>query len=170
MHLSQQKLCTRKMEVALEVKVISTFTEIHVHGDERWPTEVTLNTYFRGVEWMWYLNSPIRPFDLCQMVHIEYFIPSGPFLFFQIPSEGRPVFDEMRSLAQVKRFGMAVMFLSGSEKKGKSRNITCPMNPNVFFHSRFPLLPSQKNNYSKSVVHFLRWLVRDTSLFSIATY
>ena len=27
----------------------STFTELHVHGDERWPTEVTSNTYFRGV-------------------------------------------------------------------------------------------------------------------------
>ena len=28
---------------------ISTFTDLHVHGDERWPTEVTSNTYFRGV-------------------------------------------------------------------------------------------------------------------------
>ena len=27
----------------------STFTEFRVHGDERWPTEVTSNTYFRGV-------------------------------------------------------------------------------------------------------------------------
>ena len=25
----------------------STFTELHVHGDERWPMEVTTNTYFR---------------------------------------------------------------------------------------------------------------------------
>ena len=28
---------------------ISTFTELHVHDDERWPTEVTSNTYFRSV-------------------------------------------------------------------------------------------------------------------------
>ena len=48
MHLSQYKICTRKMELVLEVKFISTFT-LHVHGDERWPTEVTSNTYFRGV-------------------------------------------------------------------------------------------------------------------------
>ena len=27
---------------------ISTFAELHVHGDERWPTEVTSSTYFRG--------------------------------------------------------------------------------------------------------------------------
>ena len=26
---------------------ISTFTEFHVHGEERWPMEVTSNTYFR---------------------------------------------------------------------------------------------------------------------------
>ena len=37
------------MELALEVKCISTFTELHVHANERWPTEVTSNTYFRGV-------------------------------------------------------------------------------------------------------------------------
>ena len=30
-------------------KFISTFTELHVHGDERWPTEVTSNTYCPGV-------------------------------------------------------------------------------------------------------------------------
>ena len=28
-------------------KFISTFTELHGHGDERWPTEVAPNTYFR---------------------------------------------------------------------------------------------------------------------------
>ena len=35
------------MELALELKFY--FTELHVHGDERWPMEVTSNTYFRGV-------------------------------------------------------------------------------------------------------------------------
>ena len=35
------------MELALEVKFSSTFTELHVHGDERWPMEVTSITYFR---------------------------------------------------------------------------------------------------------------------------
>ena len=39
------------MDLALEVKLISTFTElVHIHGEERWPTEVTSNTYFRGVD------------------------------------------------------------------------------------------------------------------------
>ena len=40
MHLQQHNLCTRKTEFALEVKF---------YGDECWPTEVTSNTYFRGV-------------------------------------------------------------------------------------------------------------------------
>ena len=40
MHLQQHDLCTRKTELALEVKF---------YGDECWPTEVTSNTYFRGV-------------------------------------------------------------------------------------------------------------------------
>ena len=34
------------MELALEVKF---YLDFHVHSDERWPTEVTSNTYFRGV-------------------------------------------------------------------------------------------------------------------------
>ena len=49
MHLSQHKLCTRKMELALEVKFSRLSLSLHVHGDERRPMEVTSNTYFRGV-------------------------------------------------------------------------------------------------------------------------
>ena len=49
MHLSQHKLYTGKMELALKVKFISTSTELHANGDERWPMEVTSNSYFRGV-------------------------------------------------------------------------------------------------------------------------
>ena len=37
------------MELALEVEFYLDFTELHVHDDERSPTEVTSNTYFRGV-------------------------------------------------------------------------------------------------------------------------
>ena len=33
---------------------ISTFTELHLHGDERWPTEVTSTTYSRGVGQAWH--------------------------------------------------------------------------------------------------------------------
>ena len=40
MHLQQHNLCRRKTELALEVKF---------YGGECWPTEVTSNTYFRGV-------------------------------------------------------------------------------------------------------------------------
>ena len=40
MRLQQHNLCTRKTELALEVKF---------YGDECWPTEVTSDTYFRGV-------------------------------------------------------------------------------------------------------------------------
>ena len=58
MHLVQHWLCTRKIELALQVKFISTFSELHVHGDERWPTEVTSNAYFRGVT----LRSALRHF------------------------------------------------------------------------------------------------------------
>ena len=37
--------------------------ELHVHGDERWPMEVTSNTYFRGVvETMTELNYMIAPY------------------------------------------------------------------------------------------------------------
>ena len=51
MHLSQHKLCTRKTELSCaRWNFISTFTELHAHSDERWPTEVTSNTYFRGVQ------------------------------------------------------------------------------------------------------------------------
>ena len=32
---TQHKLCTRKTELALEVKFISTFIELHVYGNER---------------------------------------------------------------------------------------------------------------------------------------
>ena len=32
------------MELALEVKF---YLDFHVHGDERWPMEVTSSTYFR---------------------------------------------------------------------------------------------------------------------------
>ena len=35
---------------------ISTFAKLHVHGDERWPTEVTSNTYFRGALWSLFMN------------------------------------------------------------------------------------------------------------------
>ena len=63
MHLSQLKLCTRKMELALEVKFHLDFhwvteLELHVQGDERWPMEVTSNTYFRGITKspFWILN------------------------------------------------------------------------------------------------------------------
>ena len=42
MHLSQHwALGTAELEVKLHL-------ELHVHGDERWPMEVTSNTYFRG--------------------------------------------------------------------------------------------------------------------------
>ena len=53
---------------------ISTFTELHVHGDERWlmevtsstyfrcPTEVMSNTYFRGVSWKWICSWTRRMF------------------------------------------------------------------------------------------------------------
>ena len=38
------------MELSLEEwNFSSTFTELHVHGDERWPTEVTSDTYFRSL-------------------------------------------------------------------------------------------------------------------------
>ena len=49
MHWSQHKLCNRKWSFHSRWNFISTFTELHVHGDERWPLEVTSNTYFRGV-------------------------------------------------------------------------------------------------------------------------
>ena len=41
-YLSQHKLCARKIGLALGVKR-------HGHDGERWPTEVTSNTYFCGV-------------------------------------------------------------------------------------------------------------------------
>ena len=49
LHLSRHKLCTRRTELALEVNSVLTFTELRGHSDERWLTEVTSNTYFRGV-------------------------------------------------------------------------------------------------------------------------
>ena len=45
-------MCTRKLELVSRWNFISTFTELHVHGDERWPMEVTSKTYFRGVVWL----------------------------------------------------------------------------------------------------------------------
>ena len=46
MHLPQHELCTRNIELVLEMK--SSFAELHSHGDKRLPTEVTSNTYFRA--------------------------------------------------------------------------------------------------------------------------
>ena len=55
MRLSQHKLCARKTELALDVNFRSTFNGLH--GHERWPTEMTsntyTNTYFQSVWWSW---------------------------------------------------------------------------------------------------------------------
>ena len=49
MHFSQHKLCTiGKWSLHSRWNFITTFTKLHVHGDERWPTEVTSDTCFRG--------------------------------------------------------------------------------------------------------------------------
>ena len=45
-HLAQRKLCIRKTEPAVKMKCHLDFTKLHGHGGERWPTEVTSNTYF----------------------------------------------------------------------------------------------------------------------------
>ena len=47
-----QGMCTRKLELVSRWNFISTPTKLHVHGDERWPMEVTSKTYFRGVVWL----------------------------------------------------------------------------------------------------------------------
>ena len=47
--MAQHKLCTRKRSLHSKWNFISMFTELHVHGDKRWPMEVTPKTYFRGV-------------------------------------------------------------------------------------------------------------------------
>ena len=39
---------------------ISTFTELHVHGDERWPMQVTSKTYFCGVNKKSFCCSPVN--------------------------------------------------------------------------------------------------------------
>ena len=39
---------------------ISTFTELRVHGDEHWPTEVTSNTYFRDISSSSSLSRKVR--------------------------------------------------------------------------------------------------------------
>ena len=44
---SHQVSCTWSL-TEQQTNFISTFTELHVHGDERWPLVVTSNTYFRG--------------------------------------------------------------------------------------------------------------------------
>ena len=45
-------ICTkRKRSLHSRWNFLSTFTELHSHGDERWPTAVTSNTYFRDAQY-----------------------------------------------------------------------------------------------------------------------
>ena len=51
MHLSQHKLCTRKMELGLERNLSRLSLSLYAHGWRTLTNEVTSNTYFRGVGW-----------------------------------------------------------------------------------------------------------------------
>ena len=59
------------MELALEAKFDLDFIELHGHGDERWPTEVTSNTYCRGVGLARDGRSPSRAWDLEENISQE---------------------------------------------------------------------------------------------------
>ena len=43
---------------------ISAFTELHVHGGECWPVEVTSNTYFRGVTMIYTMTITTTTFTI----------------------------------------------------------------------------------------------------------
>ena len=78
--------------------VISTFTELHVHGNERWPMEVTSNTYFRAVYPPWSawtaehcclpVLSPVYPHDS----HLVMSAHNPPTPLPRFPSEMLPIF------------------------------------------------------------------------------
>ena len=77
MHLSQHKCCALgQWSLHSRWNFISTFTELHVRGDQRWPTEVTSNTYFRDVKLIRIWNA-VRRND--SSWRFERY-PSSPFL------------------------------------------------------------------------------------------
>lgn len=68
-------------------------------------------------------NDWIKERHLCRGNKITVLLLIYSFLV-SFCRNGLPVYEELKNLAEVKRFGMATMFFSDKDKKGKSNHKT----------------------------------------------
>lgn len=68
-------------------------------------------------------NDSIKERHLCRRnkIAVSFFLSLFLVSFCR---NGLPVYEELKNLAEVKRFGMATMFFSDKDKKGKSNHKT----------------------------------------------
>lgn len=68
-------------------------------------------------------NDSIKECHLCRRnkITVSFFLSLFLVSFCR---NGLPVYEELKNLAEVKRFGMATMFFSDKDKKGKSNHKT----------------------------------------------